>query len=446
MYNKPTYYLTALGLSALMMLWFPWYLAAALGITFGAFVSFLDSSKDNLPVLNFVFFVACIQWLLGPFLDYVFFNSHYRYQMYVEAEEYFGLLIPASLALWAGLSLVKSSINIEDVRQYIQVKADQQPGLPMGLIIIGFVSELAGPFVPPALRFVLFLMSSLKYVGLLYLIFSKSEKKFVMLLAVVGFAIANAIFLGVFHDLLLWSAFIFIYMANYFQLTMRTKIVAILVGLISIFLIQIAKSEYRKIIWSGSFTGSHSEVFTTMIGKELITEPGTDGESNFHNLVIRMNQGWIISRIMYHIPVYEEHAEGETIEEAIYASLLPRFLNPNKKKAGGQENFERFTGYQLMSGTSMGTSVVGEAYANYGENGTILFMFLYGLLLAFVLKKILNLSASGNPTLILWVPLIFLQVVKAETELVVVLNHLVKAAIFVFAVYWISRKVFKVEL
>lgn len=446
MYNKSTYYWSTLSLFLLLLVWFPWYFAAAVGITFGAMLSLIDSSKNNLPVLNIVFLVACIQWLLGPFLDYEFFNSHYRYHMYVEAEEYFGLLIPASLALWAGLSLVKSDCNLDKVKEYTQVKMEQQPDLPIKLISIGFVAEFMGPFVPPALRFVLFLVSSLKYIGVLYLIFSKSEKKLVILLIVLVFSVINAIYRGMFHDLLLWSAFIFIYTANYLQLSIRTKVVSILAGLSFVFLIQIAKSEYRKIIWSGSFTGSQTEVFTTVIGNELTSEPGTDGESNFHNTVIRMNQGWIISRVMYHIPVYEEHAGGETIEEAIYASLLPRFLNPNKKKAGGQENFERFTGYRLMSGTSMGTSVVGEAYANYGENGTILFMFLYGLLLAFVLKKILNLSASDNPTLILWVPLIFLQVVKAETELVVVLNHLVKAVIFVYGVYWISRKLFKVEL
>lgn len=427
------------------MVWYPWYFAAAVGITSVGLISFLESSKEGLPILNLMFFVACLQWLFGPFLDYEFFNSHYRYHMYVEAEEYFSLLIPASLALWGGLSLVKSRIDIQSIQEAIQNKIDLQPNLPVILIGVGFMADFISPFIPAALRFIVFLVSSFKYIGVLYLIFSRSDKKWIMLLAVGGFTFANAIFRGMFHDLLLWSAFIFIYFAHNFQLKLRTKILFLVAGLSFAFVIQIAKSEYRKIIWSGAFTGSQTEAFTSVIGKEL-SEPGTDGESNFHNMVIRLNQGWIISRIMYHVPFYEEHAGGETISEAIYASMLPRFLNPSKKRAGGQENFERFTGYQLIGGTSMGTSVLGEAYANYGKNGSVLFMFIYGFLLALVAKRVFNLSASSRPTLILWLPLIFLQVVKAETELVVVLNHLVKASIFVFGVYWVSRKIFGVQL
>jgi len=44
------------------------------------------------------------------------------------------------------------------------------------------------------------------------------------------------------------------------------------------------------------------------------------------------------------------------------------------------------------------------------------------------------------PSLILWLPLLFLQVVKAETDFVVVLNHLIKASIVVsFLIYTIRR-------
>jgi hypothetical protein len=431
--------------SLLMLGFYAWYFALAVGISVGALFSFIDSSKNTFPVLNFVFFVACLQWLLGPFLDYTFFNSHYRYHMYVEAEEYFSLVIPSVLALGLGLSWLKSSINLQNLKQYIQDKVKQEPNLPIALISIGFLAEYVGFMVPPALRFILFMVTTFKYIGLLYLIFSHSEKKWTTLLLVTGFTVVNAIFLGMFHDFLLWAAFIFIYISYYFQLTLKTKLLAVITGAFLAFTIQIVKSEYRKIIWASDFSGSQTEVFSNVLSEQL-NEADSEGESNFHNAVIRLNQGWIISRIMYHVPFYEEHADGETIKEAIYASMLPRFLNPAKKKAGGQENFERFTGYELMSGTSMGTSVVGEAYANYGQNGTILFMFLYGLLLSLVAQKVFKLSATKYPTLILWLPLIFLQVVKAETELVVVLNHLVKASIFVFGVYWISRKILKVEL
>jgi hypothetical protein len=41
-----------------------------------------------------------------------------------------------------------------------------------------------------------------------------------------------------------------------------------------------------------------------------------------------------------------------------------------------------------------------------------------------------------------FLPLIFLQVVKAETELYVVLNHFLKSLILVFGLLWVFKKYF----
>ena len=74
----------------------------------------------------------------------------------------------------------------------------------------------------------------------------------------------------------------------------------------------------------------------------------------------------------------------------------------------------------------MDISQVGEAYANFGAIGGMIFMLLVGLFFNWIIARI---SKWGNiyPDLIFWLPLIFLQVVKAETSLVTVLNHLTKA-------------------
>jgi hypothetical protein len=87
----------------------------------------------------------------------------------------------------------------------------------------------------------------------------------------------------------------------------------------------------------------------------------------------------------------------------------------------------------------MGISIIGEAYGNFKVMGGILFMGIWGFLLAkiwiFLLKKCLK-----TPLLLAFLPLIFLQVIKAETELVVVLNHLVKSSIVVFGFFWATQK------
>lgn len=366
--------------------------------------------------------------------------------MYIEPEEYYSFLIPASIFFLLGLNLLNYRINMVGIRAAIEGKVRENPRLPYYLISIGFASILLSSFVPASLRFFLYLLTGLRFVGALYLLYSDFKQKWLILWLVFIFAAISSLGTGMFHDLLLWAAFVFLYIAKYKHMTIRTKLLIVIVGLFFAFVIQIAKAEYRKVIWGSSFQGNQTELFTSIVEEQLGSDEDMEGDSQYHSVVIRLNQGWIISRVMYYVPDFENYADGETIKEALSASILPRFLNPTKKGAGGQENFERFTGFMLSSRTSMGTSVIGEAYANYGPNGAAFFMLLYGLVIAFFLRQFLKLSEHNSPTLILWLPIILFQVVKAETELVVVLNHLIKASILVLLIYWISRKIFKIEL
>jgi hypothetical protein len=87
----------------------------------------------------------------------------------------------------------------------------------------------------------------------------------------------------------------------------------------------------------------------------------------------------------------------------------------------------------------MDISIMGEAYANYGVNGGVIFMFFLGLFYNFILSRIFIYSVN-TPTLILMIPLMFLQVVKAETDFTSSMNYLVKAIMVVFMIYFGLRK------
>lgn len=60
------------------------------------------------------------------------------------------------------------------------------------------------------------------------------------------------------------------------------------------------------------------------------------------------------------------------------SALIPRFLYPNKKGAGEQsrKDFIEMTGYNLSSSTSMGLSILGESYGNFGLLGGTFLCFL----------------------------------------------------------------------
>ena len=60
-------------------------------------------------------------------------------------------------------------------------------------------------------------------------------------------------------------------------------------------------------------------------------------ENQFGNIVVRINQGWIIAKVMDNVPSREPYANGETVKNAIIASIFPRFVDPDKAIAGGHE-------------------------------------------------------------------------------------------------------------
>ena len=158
-----------------------------------------------------------------------------------------------------------------------------------------------------------------------------------------------------------------------------------------------------------------------------------------YDVLTRLNQGWIISAVIENVDNKNIRLNGSSIFYAIQASFLPRFLMSNKSGAGGQQNFRLLSGLEIDDKTSMGVSLVGELYANFGLIGTIISFFLFSLLLNLFLNKLFRISKK-NILVLFFIPLIFFQVVKAETELVVILNHLVKASILsALIIYTINR-------
>src|SRR5690606_4345750 len=121
----------------------------------------------------------------------------------------------------------------------------------------------------------------------------------------------------------------------------KMRIAIITAGIFFAMGIQLIKSSYRDIIYSG-YSGNRLVLFLDILEDKVINEGVTEKEDQ--NINIRLNQGWIISAIMYNVPFKEPFSDGGTIAEAVSASILPRFLDKNKKMAGGQENFEKFTG------------------------------------------------------------------------------------------------------
>ncbi len=417
--------------------------AIGLGAALYYFLCVVDNMGERIPIIDLMTAMAALQWIVGPFIDYHNGTSHYKYHMYVDEETYMGFVVPAVLLFRLGTGIFKDKINLEELEDRVNQLLENYPKLPYIFVIGGLILPYLSPLLPGSLGFIFFLLSNAKYIGAIYLIFSHRNDKWIVFGITMAFTAAASLASGMFHDFLLWAMLTFTFIARELKLKIGSKIAFAIVGIFLAITIQTVKAQYRAQVWNG-YQGNKLLLFTGMAldqwASGTILNPSNEDDMN-----VRLNQGWIISAIMHNVPLNEAFANGKTISDAISASLLPRFLAPNKKKAGGQENFKKFTGLDLRQGTSMGISIVGEGWANYGYWGGLFFMFCWGAFISWFWNKLIYLS-NIFPTLLIWSPILFLQVVKAETEFVVVLNHLIKASIVVFSLLWFVKKQWGVRI
>jgi len=99
----------------------------------------------------------------------------------------------------------------------------------------------------------------------------------------------------------------------------------------------------------------------------------------------------------------------------------------------------RFAKFDPHQGTSYDIGQIGDAWANFGPRGGMIFLFLYGAFNAWLLKALFLLANRKSPTLILWAPIIFLQLLKVEVSVVTNFNAAIKGAIFIALVFGIAK-------
>lgn len=390
---------------------------------------------DSVPIMELMLFIAGLQWIIGPIIEYNTPSLHYRYYMYISEDIYMGFVVPAYLVFVLAVIL-----RLKKLKNYNLPVESLQKYSNYGIIIfaIGIFFDVIGGMLPGVLKFFAFLVANFKFAGAIILYFSPKKSHKRLFYISIAYLFLRALTGALFHDFVLWSVFFYMFWALKYKPKVKTILLTFIAAGFFLITLQTIKATYRSKVWGG-YSGNKVELFFGLMLNTILSNNEEEENNNTADTNMRLNQGWIISAILNNVPQVEPYAAGSTVSEAIYASALPRFLNPNKKEAGGQDNFRKFTGLQLGDGTSMGISIIGEAYGNFGIQGGVLFMGIWGLFLGWGWSRLYKI-AFATPVFIAFLPLIFLQVVKAETELVVVLNHFVKASIVVFLFFWTVKR------
>lgn len=407
---------------------------------FYIFILFVRNLGKSLPILELCLLISGLQWVFGAFIEYRINFNHFKYYMYVSENTYMSYVVPAYIFFSLFLlinqkKLQKFNLNIGEGKNY--------SSFGVRIIVLSFILQLSSNIIPSQLDFVVYLITNLKYVGVLILYFSKVKRHNTLIYALLLLLFLESLISGMFHLFISWLIFFFMFWSYKNKSSVKTNILVLLIGFFLMGSIQLVKNDYRSLVWN-NYSGNKVTLFFNLLSQNISTSEIKNEDSQIA-VNSRLNQGWIISAIMDNTPKIQPFANGETILAALYKAIFPRFLDPYNREIKLRDSFMKYTGLFIAEGTSMGMSVVGESYVNFGVIGGIVFMGVWGFLLSFF-WKILYLKALKKPLLIFFSPLIFLQVIKAETEFSSVLNHLTKTTVFVFVFIWFYSKFLKINL
>ncbi|HFA48640.1 MAG TPA: hypothetical protein ENJ95_06415 [Bacteroidetes bacterium] len=419
----------------------------------GRFVWRLGKKLDALSVMALY---ATGAYLLAPALSYYLVETDWYKgfnTMSVPYEEYFRVAVPGILALLGGLSFPYKSLDyefekpIERIREYLEDK----PLVGVQLFWTGIFCTLAMPFVPNALGFFFELGSALVYIGALYIWLSPTEIKLPYYIATAAMPLLNAIKGGMYGGIIFWGLLMLIMVLPSFKVKIHTRLLFVASGFLIVLFLQSVKYEIRRLTWfayDDEVTGLDYklDLYQRLIGDRVEDPTLLFGEIMLSGALDRTNQGSLTSMAIRYTPQFEPYANGETIFLSTLGSFVPRFIWPDKPKAGGRENMLRFTGYDIGDVTAMDIGQLGDAYVNFGAKGGAVFLFFYGLLFCTVYMFMFKISAESIPTLILWIPLIYTGVSQADTSVLVCLNHLIKSSMFMLILFIGFEKIFGTKL
>ena len=414
-----------------------------IGFSVYIFLEFIDKLGKAVPLKEFITLIASFQWIIGAKIGYTIGKTHYKYYMYVEEEVYMIYVVPGVFLFYLGLQVFRTDFRIKSVIELLRNNFKVSIGLARVLLIIGLLSFIISKNMNiPAAAFILYLANLILYVALIHFIVLYPKRKWWIFLVSLSFFFFFSLGSGLFHDLIITASFLIFFLFSA-QTSLHQKLSVLMLGFMAMYVIQLVKGDYRQIIWESNKNANPIEAFISVLEAEFAPASPVVNTVQLNqnakleeqtNINTRLNQGWIISKIMDNVPENQEFLKGETIMESLEAAILPRFLFPNKKGANDAiVNFRKITGIDITAGTSMGLSTIGEFYANYGQFGGWVAMFIYGVFLALFIKILKVAVGGGSPLILLWLVFFFFQVVKAETDFIKIFNHLIKSFLFFIA-------------
>lgn len=403
------------------------YIACVVSLSIFMHLCLLSNRYVAFPGL--ISFVAAVEMLLAPVLATSSPPSFHLYDMAVPLGIYLQYAIPATLALWLGLHWPISRKLGAQMSGFQSNPLNARLRWWLDVILIaGTVLASFPETFPGSLFFFITVISSFRFFAALAWMITLTPGWKLRVAVVFAQLIVITSAEGIFYTLLQWAGFFVLVYG--FRFRWRFKLaLALTLALMTAVVLQYIKADYRIYLHSQNPNlVERVSAMANMARDQLVGSGEQHVPTTFGDVLVRFNQGWIVSRILSRVPSRVPYAAGDTIKDAVTYTIMPRALFPNKHEGASRVLFARFTGLRLESGTTMGLSIIGEMYANFGYWGGVLGTFVFGSLVGMAFAMFFKLSRQ-NPMWWAAAPIVLLAGIEPAFNLEDISNYIVKSAL-----------------
>lgn len=385
-----------------------------------------------MPIVYLFLFTYYVQYIFSVHLMYNEFPALGR-QMPISQERLFDFLIPAFLSLFAGMFLFNKEIDLSKALQNVSAKDAARLGnLLLGISI--FVDILS--LISSSFNSVQSFTVPLRYGALMCFLFRLSVPNIILVSLILLTLIAEAITIGIFIEFFIWSTIFFFFISCRYQISFAKRSIFVLIAIPLIVTIQSVKKEYRRYTWKGKKEAGIGLLTDLAIKKQLEQDESFIQSDGMERTIGRLNHGWHVAKVLNRVPSKVPFTNGEEMITDLEGILLPRILFPSKKLTGDHTKFEYYTGHKIKR-TSMTIGVFGDFYINFGPGGAIFGLFIFGAMVARVLFWFTRRFVTPDPINIVWIPILFSYLVRADNDFYTVVNSAFKGFLIFMAVRYI---------
>ena len=394
------------------------------------------------PILYLFLFTYFLQYIFSSFLVY---NEYPRLsvQMAIKQSPYFDYVIPALISLFSGLFLFNKDVKVSHL--FSRIEPMEANRLGYLLLFISFFFDALSYAGISTMDSIISFTKYFKYVAVFCFLFTNYTFNYILSLIIYVQLALTILRGGVFIDFIIWSTYLFFFMALKFRWSFLLRAFFIVIAMPILFAIQGVKDEYRKATWKKQQEGS-VDLFTKLALKQN-QESGDDPFAKTEgvvNTVSRLNEGWHLGLTMRQVPQKTPFADGREMADDIVSSIVPRIIFPEKKVIHSREKFRLYTGRKLKR-TSMTIGLLGDFYINFGRTGSFIMLFIFGAIIAKAVHFFLKRFVLSDPINIIWVPFMLSYLIRADNDFYTIFNCLTKGfIIFLFVNYiryrWLSAE------